>query len=84
MGIAGQIPPVLGWLSGLRILVLAVNQLTGEIPRELGTLSGLRIIDLSDNNLAGAIPPELGAPDAPTLPLPRLPYEKIGVGQDRT
>ena len=61
MGIAGQIPPVLGWLSGLRILVLAGNQLTGEIPRELGTLSGLRIMDLSDNNLAGAIPPELGA-----------------------
>ena len=60
-GLTGQIPPVLGRLSGLRILVLAGNELTGKIPRELGALAKLRSAYLSGNKLTGEIPRELAS-----------------------
>ena len=56
----GEIPPELGRLSNLKVLVLDGNQLTGEIPPELGRLSNLNLLDLYGNQLSGEIPPELG------------------------
>ena len=56
----GPIPPDLGNLSSLKVLLLEVNRLTGPIPRELGQLSSLGELDLFWNLLTGTIPPELG------------------------
>ena len=56
----GEIPPELGRLSNLTLLVLGANELTGEIPPELGGLSNLTALILDFNRLTGEIPPELG------------------------
>ena len=58
--LTGEIPPELGGLSNLTVLVLSSNQLTGEIPPELGGLSNLTHLYLYGNPLTGEIPPELG------------------------
>ncbi len=59
MGLSGEIPPGIGDLAGLEVLVLSNNELTGRIPSELGRLSGLKKLLLDGNELSGAIPPEL-------------------------
>ena len=59
-GLTGTIPPGLGGLTGLELLLLDHNTLTGGIPPELGDLSNLRELYLSFNGLTGPIPPELG------------------------
>jgi len=59
-GLSGHIPPELGNLSSLRLLLLYGNQLTGPIPPELGNLSNLTELWLFENQLTGPIPPELG------------------------
>ena len=59
-GLAGPIPPELGYLANLTNLSLLHNQLTGSIPPELGNLANLTTLALSANELTGSIPPELG------------------------
>ena len=69
--LSGQIPPVLGRLTYLRVLALGerwdstsqkwiLNQLSGTIPAELGQLGNLQSLNLWQNQLSGAIPTELG------------------------
>ena len=58
--ITGNIPPELGNLSRLEVLVVYGNNLTGRIPPELGKLSTVRYLALSSNKLEGSIPPEIG------------------------
>ena len=58
--LSGSIPPELGNLINLTILVLDVNELVGSIPPELGNLGSLSSLYLNSNQLSGSIPPELG------------------------
>ncbi len=58
--LTGEIPPELGGLTNLQVLVLDGASLTGEIPPELGGLTNLRVLILSGTQLTGAIPAELG------------------------
>lgn len=59
-GLTGRIPPELGQLVNLEMLVLEDNQLTGEVPSELGKLQNLQGLFLQGNPLSGPIPGELG------------------------
>ncbi len=59
--LSGEIPPELGSLSNLEVLVLYDNGLRGEIPAELGSLANLEELKLNHNQLRGEIPPELGS-----------------------
>ena len=56
---SGALPPELGSLSNLEVLILH-GELYGDIPPELGNLSNLKQLNLSDNSLTGEVPPELG------------------------
>ena len=63
----GRIPPMLGDLKELKVLVLSRSDeligfggLSGQIPSELGNLTKLEWLSLADNRLSGTIPPELG------------------------
>jgi len=58
--LSGTLPPELGNLSNLTLLLLDSNELSGEIPQELGQLSRLTTLYLNSNELSGTIPPELG------------------------
>ena len=58
--LSGEIPPELGGLTNLRVLLLRDNELSGEIPPELADLTNLQELDLRFNELSGEIPPELG------------------------
>ena len=58
-GLVGTIPPELGDLAHLRVLLLAGNELTGPIPAELGRLTHLLDLNLGGNALTGTIPPTL-------------------------
>ena len=58
--LSGEIPPELGNLVSLTLLLLGFNELSGEIPPELGNLVSLEVLDLSLNELSGEIPLELG------------------------
>ena len=58
--LTGPIPPELGNLASLDLLLLPDNQLMGPIPPELGNLANLGGLLLWDNQLTGPIPPELG------------------------
>ena len=71
VGLTGALPPELGQLTMLQILVLGnsdgrvsspsgPNGLTGTIPPEIGQLTRLIVLDLSGNFLSGEIPAELG------------------------
>ncbi|XP_010257100.1 PREDICTED: receptor-like protein 12 [Nelumbo nucifera] len=55
----GNIPPVIGNLTALRLLNLSHNAFTGEIPSSLGNLAQLESLDLSHNHLNGNIPVQL-------------------------
>ena len=59
-GLRGELPPAIGDLDRLLVLVLSDNQLTGSIPRELGNLRYLVWLFVQSNELTGEIPPELG------------------------
>ncbi len=54
--LSGRIPPAVGQLANLRVLILRTNELTGAMPPALGELSSLRVLDLRSNELTGAIP----------------------------
>ena len=57
----GLIPPALGSLVNLRVLILGANyRLMGPIPGELGNLVNLRELTFYANELTGPIPAELG------------------------
>ncbi|XP_019100963.1 PREDICTED: probable LRR receptor-like serine/threonine-protein kinase RPK1, partial [Camelina sativa] len=52
--LGGEISPVVGGLSEIRVLSLAFNDLRGEIPEEIWGLEKLEILDLEGNSfLAG-------------------------------
>ncbi|KAL2330019.1 hypothetical protein Fmac_017600 [Flemingia macrophylla] len=55
----GEIPDVMGDLTGLVLLNLSNNMLSGSIPSALGKLSKLEALDLSCNHLSGKIPQQL-------------------------
>lgn len=55
----GSIPPGIGNLENLELLILWANQL-GNLPSELGNLNNLTILNLNNCQLTGGIPPELG------------------------
>ena len=59
-GLEGPIPPALGGLMELEVLILFDNRLTGSIPPALGSLAKVGLVVLAANELSGAIPPELG------------------------
>ncbi|KAG4922637.1 hypothetical protein JHK82_051611 [Glycine max] len=56
---SGEIPDVIGNLTGLVLLNLSNNMLSGSIPSSLGKLSNLETLDLSLNSLSGKIPQQL-------------------------
>ncbi len=58
--LTGSIPPEIGNLANLEILVLYSNQLSGSIPPELENLNNLIYLNLAVNQLSGEIPPQLG------------------------
>ena len=60
-GLRGELPPELGNLTSLVLLILHNNHLTGELPSELGNLSNLFALALGVNSLSGKLPPELGS-----------------------
>ncbi|XP_029128811.1 receptor-like protein 7 [Cajanus cajan] len=57
----GDIPDVMGDLTGLVLLNLSNNMLSGSIPSSLGKLSNIEALDLSQNSLSGKIPQQLEA-----------------------
>ena len=59
-GLSGPIPPELGNLASLTVLVLQMNGLSGPIPPSLGRLANLTVLDVSYNEFSGSIPSELG------------------------
>lgn len=58
-GLKGSIPPEIGLLSGMEILVLGGNELSGAVPLEIGGLKLLKQLILSSNKLT-SVPPEIG------------------------
>ena len=58
--LTGSIPPELGNLDNLQLLVLNNCAFTGQIPAELASLSNLQYISLLNNSLSGPIPPDFG------------------------
>ena len=56
----GTIPPELGDLTELEVLVLDDQHLTGEIPKEIGSLKKLKVLQLNRMTLSGHIPSEIG------------------------
>uniref|UniRef100_A0A0E0MMN3 Leucine-rich repeat-containing N-terminal plant-type domain-containing protein n=1 Tax=Oryza punctata TaxID=4537 RepID=A0A0E0MMN3_ORYPU len=56
----GTVPPELGSLRCLRVLILDANNLTGSIPASLGNLTSLTELALTGNHLSGHIPSALG------------------------
>lgn len=59
-GLSGSLPPEIGDLARLRLLVLAGNELRGSIPWEIGQLTELTRLDLGGNRLTDRIPPPIG------------------------
>ena len=58
--LSGEIPPDLGNLPHLQVLILHGNTLSGRIPPDLGRLANLQVLILHANELSGRIPPALG------------------------
>ncbi|RDX80313.1 MDIS1-interacting receptor like kinase 2, partial [Mucuna pruriens] len=58
--LSGRLPPVIGSLHNITILLLFSNQFSGQIPPEIGNLSSLQYLDLSFNSYNGSIPPTIG------------------------
>ena len=56
----GAIPPEIGQLQNLEILLIFTGRLRGPIPPEIGELRSLRQLNLGNNEITGPIPPEIG------------------------
>ncbi|XP_047320333.1 leucine-rich repeat receptor protein kinase HPCA1-like [Impatiens glandulifera] len=59
-GLSGPIPPSIGKLTKLSILILKGCSFSGPIPDTLGSLNRLTFLSLTSNSLSGPIPPSLG------------------------
>jgi serine/threonine protein kinase len=59
-GVQGSIPPEIGGMMSLTVLVLYNNSITGTIPPSLGNLSRLTRLSLRMNYLEGSIPAGIG------------------------
>ncbi|XP_056172231.1 leucine-rich repeat receptor protein kinase HPCA1-like [Syzygium oleosum] len=59
-GLNGSIPPQLGSLQNLTILILAGSSFSGSIPDELSNLTELTFLALNNNSFSGNIPASLG------------------------
>ena len=57
--LCGEIPNVMGDLTGLGLLNLSNNMSSGSIPSSWGNLSNLQALNLSHNNLLGLFPQQL-------------------------
>lgn len=57
---SGPIPPELGQLTGLEVLMLSFNEFSGPIPSELAQLTSLVSLFLRGSPSIGPIPSELG------------------------
>ena len=53
---AGSIPPAIGCLSALTMLLLRSSSLGGSLPTTLGSLSELVVLSLGSNVLSGTLP----------------------------
>ncbi|KAK9118345.1 hypothetical protein Scep_016438 [Stephania cephalantha] len=58
--IGGKLSPLIGKLSGLRVLSMPFNGFTGEIPVEILGLKSLQVIDLEGNLITGILPVGIG------------------------
>ncbi|KAG8054986.1 hypothetical protein GUJ93_ZPchr0001g31393 [Zizania palustris] len=56
----GPLPPSIGNLKQLTILILLGCSFTGNIPEQIGTLRQLTFLALNSNQFTGGIPPTLG------------------------
>lgn len=74
-GLQGYIPSELGWLTGLKSIVLYYNSLNGTIPVSVGQLTVLLGLNLAHNDLTGTLPPKILAP------LQKLKYFVLSANQ---
>ncbi|KAK9106802.1 hypothetical protein Syun_022813 [Stephania yunnanensis] len=58
--LGGKLSPLIGKLSGLRVLSMPFNGFTGEIPVEILGLKSLQVIDLEGNSITGILPVGIG------------------------
>ncbi|KAK9689527.1 hypothetical protein RND81_09G064800 [Saponaria officinalis] len=58
--LTGSIPPSIGKLTKLSVVLLTSNNLSGPIPNSFGKLTKLITFHLHDNRLTGLIPTSLG------------------------
>lgn len=81
--VSGEIPPEIGDLTHLTVLILDENYITGTIPPEIGNLTNLVSLNLEQNDISGPIPPEIWtltnlenlAIEAPSTPGEQIPAE---------
>ncbi|TVU43289.1 hypothetical protein EJB05_09745, partial [Eragrostis curvula] len=59
-GFHGPIPPGIGSIAGLEVLVLGSNRFDSKMPPELKNCSKLKYIDISDNSFGGEIQSVIG------------------------
>ncbi|GMI99863.1 TOADSTOOL 2, clv3 peptide insensitive 1, receptor-like protein kinase 2 [Hibiscus trionum] len=57
--LVGNLSPLVGKLTELRVLSLAFNDIGGEIPLEIWGLENLEELDLEGNSLTGKLPDEI-------------------------
>ncbi len=61
IGLSGELPEEIGYLTELAELNLSNNSLTGTLPAEIGGLTNLEELYLNSNQFSGALPATLGA-----------------------
>lgn len=57
--LSGSLPPEIGLLNNVEIMILASNNLTGRIPVEMANLTSLKILNISNNLFMGNFPGEI-------------------------
>ncbi|XP_075492808.1 leucine-rich repeat receptor protein kinase HPCA1-like [Primulina tabacum] len=60
IGLKGILPPSIGNLKNLRILILVGCSFSGPIPDSIGSLPQLVFLSLNSNSFTGSIPPSIG------------------------